>query len=210
MNDNYILYPLVRRSYGLSMIDPPWSFKTYSAKGKGRSAEQHYDCWPLERIFSMPIADLAHPDGMWVWLWATAPMYDAARACFDRWNVKYVTQGVWVKMVKDGSKPAISTGYALRNSHEPFLIGKIGKPKVRARDISSAILEPRREHSRKPEEGYRRAAKMAGPYPKADIFARETRPLWDAWGNEITKFNSASVGEPELKPAIEQIASQAA
>ena len=42
---------------------------------------------------------------------------------------------------------------------------------------------------------------------KADIFAREVRPQWDAWGNETTKFNSASVREPELKPAISSIAS---
>lgn len=188
-NDNFSLHPLQRRHYGLAKIDPPWTFKTYSAAGKGKAAEQHYDCWDLERIFSMPIEELAHPDGMWVWLYATAPMYDAARACFDKWNVKYVTQGVWVKMTKDGSKPTFGTGYALRNSHEPFLIGKVGKPRIHARNIRSAILEPRREHSRKPEQGYVEAAKMAGPYPKADIFSREQRPGWDAWGNEVTKFN---------------------
>lgn len=183
------LTPLKPRHYGLAKIDPPWAFKTYSAKGKGKSAEQHYDTMTLDDIFAMPIADLAHRDGMWVWLYATAPMYDAARQCFDKWGVTYVTMGVWVKMVKDGSKPTFGTGYALRNCHEPFLIGKVGKPKIHARDIRSAILEPRREHSRKPEQGYVEAAKMAGPYPKADIFSREQRPDWDSWGNETSKFN---------------------
>ncbi len=182
------LAPLKEHHYGLAKSDPPWAFKTYSSKGKGKSAEQHYDTMTLEDIFELDIDRLAHRDGMWVWLYATAPMYDQARACFDRWSVTYVTQGVWVKMVKDGSKPTFGTGYALRNCHEPFLIGKIGKPKIHARDIRSAILEPRREHSRKPEQGYVEAAKMAGPYPKADIFARVQRPGWDAWGNEINKF----------------------
>ncbi|BAR62011.1 hypothetical protein NK6_8867 [Bradyrhizobium diazoefficiens] len=189
MNDNFPLYPLHRAHYGLAKIDPPWRFETYSEEGKAKSAEQHYECWDIEKIFSMPIADLAHRDGMWVWLYATAPMYDAARECFRRWGVDYCTQGVWVKMVKDGSRPTFGTGYVLRNCHEPFLIGKVGKPRIHSRNIRSAILEPRREHSRKPEQGYVEAAKMAGPYPKADIFSREVREGWDAWGNETTKFN---------------------
>ena len=185
----FALQPLKRRHYGLAKIDPPWAFKTYSAKGKSKSAEQHYDTMTLEDIFAMPIEELAHRDGMWVWLYATAPMYDQARACFEKWGVTYVTQGVWVKMTKDGSKPTFGTGYALRNCHEPFLIGKVGKPRIHARDIRSAILSPRREHSRKPDEGYAEAEKMAGPYPKADIFSREQRPGWDSWGNETSKFN---------------------
>lgn len=192
MNDNFELHPLKRRHYGLAKLDPPWAFKTYSAKGKGKSAEQHYDTMTLEDIFEMPIEELAHRDGMWVWLYATAPMYDAARQCFDKWGVTYVTQGVWVKMTKDGSKPTFGTGYALRNCHEPFLIGKVGKPRIHARDIRSAILSPRREHSRKPDEGYVEAEKMAGPYPKADIFSREQRPGWDAFGFEVNKFNAVT------------------
>ena len=185
----FSLHPLKRRHYGLTKIDPPWTFKTYSAKGKGKSAEQHYDTMTIEDIYAMPIEELAHRDGMWVWLYATAPMLLEAIECFRRWNVKYVTSGVWVKMTKDGSKPTFGTGYALRNSHEPFLIGKIGKPKIHDRSIRSAILESRREHSRKPELGYDFAARMAGPYPRADIFAREQRAGWDSWGNEIMKFN---------------------
>jgi N6-adenosine-specific RNA methylase IME4 len=205
----FSLHPLNPNFYGLVKIDPPWAFKTYSEKGKGKSAEQHYDTMTIEEIYAMEIAKLAHADGMWVWLYATAPMYDQARECFRRWGVDYCTQGVWVKMVKDGSRPTFGTGYALRNCHEPFLIGKVGKPKIHSRNIRSAILEPRREHSRKPELGYREAAKMAGPYPKADIFARQVRPGWDAWGLETTKFNSGQVGEPALITAGEP-ASQAA
>ncbi|WLA44131.1 MT-A70 family methyltransferase [Bradyrhizobium elkanii] len=190
------LSPLKENHYGLAKIDPPWAFKTYSDKGKGKSAEQHYDTMTLEEIYELDVERLAHRDGMWVWLYATAPMYDQARECFRRWNVTYVRQGVWVKMVKDGSKPTFGTGYALRNCHEPFLIGKVGKPKIHARDIRSAILEPRREHSHKPEQGYVEAAKMAGPYPKADIFSREQRLGWDAWGDQIEKFN-----KPEMEAA---------
>ncbi|WP_316196539.1 MT-A70 family methyltransferase [Bradyrhizobium sp. SZCCHNS3053] len=192
------LRPLKPAHYGLAKIDPPWAFKTFSQTGKGKSAEQHYDCMVLSDIFKMTIADLAHPDGMWVWLYITAPMLLEALDCFKNWGVKYVTQGVWVKMTKDNSRPTFGTGYALRNCHEPFLIGKIGKPKIHDKGIRSAILEPRREHSRKPEQGYAYAARMAGAYPKADIFARQQRPGWDAWGNEVSKFDNDNIQQAEI------------
>jgi N6-adenosine-specific RNA methylase IME4 len=199
----FSLSPLRRHSYGLVKLDPPWAFKTYSESGKGKSAEQHYDCMSIDDIYAMPVDQLAQPEGMWVWLYGTAPMLPQALECFKKWNVTYVTMGVWVKMTKDGSRPTFGTGYALRNCHEPFLIGKIGRPKIHDRAIRSAILEPRREHSRKPELGYEYAARMAGPYEKADIFARQQRPGWDSWGNEVSKFNSELVGEPALNAAGE-------
>lgn len=185
----FALAPLKRNHYGLVKLDPPWSFRTYSEAGKGKSAEQHYGCMSIEDIYAMPVEELAHRDGMWVWLYTTAPMLLEAIECFKRWDVTYVTNGVWVKMTKDGSKPTFGTGYVLRNSHEMYLIGKIGKPKINDRGIRSAILESRREHSRKPELGYEFAARMAGSYPKADVFARQRREGWDAFGLEVDKFN---------------------
>ena len=32
-----------RNHYGVIYADPPWTFATYSRKGKGRSAEAYYD-----------------------------------------------------------------------------------------------------------------------------------------------------------------------
>jgi hypothetical protein len=36
--------------YRVIYADPPWRFATYSDKGKGRSAEAHYDCLTIERL----------------------------------------------------------------------------------------------------------------------------------------------------------------
>jgi hypothetical protein len=33
-----------RGKYGAIYADPPWSFRNWSAKGKGRNAVSHYDC----------------------------------------------------------------------------------------------------------------------------------------------------------------------
>lgn len=168
------------------MADPPWRFATYSDKGRGKSAEQHYETMTLDQIKAMPVASVARKD-CWLWLWATAPMYDQARETMHAWGFSYVTQGVWLKTTKSGA-PAFGTGYVLRNSHEPYLIGKIGKPSICSRSVRSAIVAQRREHSRKPDEAYRDAALLAGDVPKLELFSREPREGWSTWGNETMKF----------------------
>jgi hypothetical protein len=47
--------------YRVIYADPPWQFATYSDKGKGRSAEAHYDCLSLEDIKAFPVAAWAAP-----------------------------------------------------------------------------------------------------------------------------------------------------
>ena len=56
-----------------------------------------------------------------------------------------------------------------------------------SRGIRQLIVEPVREHSRKPDRV--RAdieALFDGPY--CELFARSTRPGWTSWGNETGKF----------------------
>jgi N6-adenosine-specific RNA methylase IME4 len=46
-------------SYGVIYADPPWKFKPYSDKGKGRSAEAHFDCMELDEIKALPVRSWA-------------------------------------------------------------------------------------------------------------------------------------------------------
>ena len=48
----------------------------------------------------------------------------------------------------------------------------------------SVIHAPRREHSRKPDEAYALIEQMYPELPKIELFARQARPRWEAWGNE--------------------------
>ena len=36
--------------YDVIYADPPWTFQTYSVRGKGRGPEAHYDCMSLDDI----------------------------------------------------------------------------------------------------------------------------------------------------------------
>lgn len=44
------------KKYSVIYADPPWTFKTYSAKGKEKkSAEAHYRCMRKEDIQALPV-----------------------------------------------------------------------------------------------------------------------------------------------------------
>jgi N6-adenosine-specific RNA methylase IME4 len=174
--------------FGFIMADPPWSFVTYSPKGKEKkSAELHYGTMSLDDIKALDVAGIAAPDCL-LWLWATRPMFVSALETMIVWGFTYKTHGHWVKTSKDNKGLAFGTGYLLRDCGEPYIIATRGKPRVHSRSVRSAILAPRRAHSQKPDEAYRDAELLAGPVAKADLFSRQVRPGWVAWGNEVNKF----------------------
>lgn len=182
------------------MIDPPWRFATFSQKGKlKKSAELHYPTMTLDEIQALDVAGILDKDA-YVWLWATAPMRRQAHKTIDAWGLTYVTEGAWVKTAKKGGL-AFGTGYVLRSAHEPFIIAKRGKPKVRCKSIRSVIMAPRREHSRKPDQAYEAAERLFGDVKRADLFSRETREGWVSWGNEVHRFNDP---QKDLEQFIEQ------
>ena len=45
------------KHYRVIYADPPWTFATYSRKGKGRSAEAYYNCMSLAEIRALPVAE---------------------------------------------------------------------------------------------------------------------------------------------------------
>jgi N6-adenosine-specific RNA methylase IME4 len=81
-------------------------------------------------------------------------------------------------------------GYWTRANTEPCLLATRGKPKRLNADVRQLIIEPRREHSRKPDCVHSRIERLvAGPY--LELFARAPRKGWDVWGNETAKFEAA-------------------
>lgn len=49
-----------------------------------------------------------------------------------------------------------------------------------------------RQHSRKPDEAYAFLEALTPKARRADLFARQRRPGWDAWGDELDKFEGAA------------------
>ena len=65
------------------------------------------------------------------------------------------------------------------------------------------IVSPRRKHSQKPDEQYERIERLVdGPY--LELFARQRRPGWTAWGNEIDKFEPEYDAYDDFAKSLEE------
>lgn len=177
--------------YACILADPAWRFSTYSVKGEGKSPQAQYDCMPLKEIMALPVGQLAAPDCALV-LWATAPMLPDAVLTMKRWGFTFKSAGAWAKQSSTGRKLAFGTGYCYRSAAEFFLLGTRGAPKQQVRNVRNLILSPVREHSRKPDQMHRDLEAL-WPGPRVELFARQSRPGWDSWGNQVTRFD-----EPRL------------
>lgn len=187
--------PLRQFSYDLLAVDPPWLFDLRSDKGEEKSAQAQYGCMTDEEILALPVGHLVGANS-WIFLWATAPKLPLAIDCLKAWGFVYKTNLAWRKVFESGAS-AMGTGYVARSMHEIVLVGAIGRP-ARTAAIESVFETAmfdgvRREHSRKPEEFYRLIDEAFAPehYRRADVFARQSRPGWETFGNESTKFDVA-------------------
>jgi len=177
-----------RGKYGAILADPPWHYEVWAEDtGAGRSAEAHYGTMTAEQILALPVSDLAAPDCC-LFCWVTWPCLLDGLAVVEAWGFNYKTLGFdYVKTNGPAGGLAWGMGYYTRANPEPCLIATRGTPKRRNADVHSVIVAPRREHSRKPDEVYARIeALVDGPY--LELFARQERPGWDSFGNEVGKF----------------------
>lgn len=178
---------LIPMRYGCIIADPPWYFRNRSAKGEAKNPVSHYACMDTADIARLPVSQLAAPDCA-LFMWATAPMLPDALALMSAWGFTFKSAGAWAKQSSTGAAWAFGTGYCFRSAAEFYLLGTIGAPRVRSRSVRNLIVSPVREHSRKPGNLHADAeALFDGPY--AELFARETRAGWSAWGNEAAKFD---------------------
>jgi len=168
------------RRYAVIYADPPWDFEVYNEEsGIERAAANHYSTMSLDEICALPIPSLASPAAA-LFMWTTVPHLRESFQVLDAWGFEYKTNIVWVK-------DKIGLGYFVRNQHELLLIATRGDmtTPLSANRPSSVITAPRREHSRKPDEAYALIERMYPELPRIELFARQTRPGWAAWGNEV-------------------------
>ena len=65
------------KKYNIIYADPPWSFKTYSDKGKDRSPDNHYGVMNLKDICNLPIDNIS-ADNSVLLMWVIDPLLDKA------------------------------------------------------------------------------------------------------------------------------------
>ncbi len=185
--------------YRVIYADPPWSFATYSDKGKGRSAQAHYDCLGMDDLCKIPVREWAARNCA-LFLWTTDPLLPQALKLIEAWGFTYKTVGFyWAKLNRSVPRKRFAEkdfftglGFWTRANVEQCLLATRGNPKREAKDVRRLVIAPRREHSRKPEEVYGRIERLLGG-PYLELFARGTRPGWDSWGDQSGLFDTGPV-----------------
>lgn len=176
--------------YNVLLVDAPWHFRNYSADAPGmihdrsRGANKYYPTMLTDDICGLQVpAD----DNAVLFMWACWPMLPDAMRVIDAWGFEYKTLAwVWIKSNPTGFGFHMGMGYYTRSNSEPCLLATRGKmPKPKDRGIMSLIYAPVLEHSRKPDEQYRKIEALYPNMNYLEMFARRPWPGWNQWGNEI-------------------------
>lgn len=192
MFDNVVETPTLfgTRDVGTVLMDPPWQ---ESGGGKcKRGADRHY---PLVATRDLPdvirscehwdrLSDDAH---MYMWVTNTFMCNGDAQWLALQLGFRPVTLLTW-------AKDRIGIGQYFRGQTEHVLFCVRGKPPLTNGTWSTLIggepiPHPRDEsgrviHSRKPTHIHE-LIEQASPRRWLEIFARQERPGWLTWGNEI-------------------------
>lgn len=190
---------LPRNHFGAIYADPPWGFQTWSGPEKkvaSRGTVAPYQTMEIEDMAMLPVADLAAPDCC-LFMWIVWPTMPEALGLIESWGFKYKTCAfTWLKadqyrLFALEEDVRMGLGYWTRSNSEVCLLATRGKPKRRDNTVRQGIIEPIRQHSRKPDCVPSRIERLvAGPY--LELFARTQRPGWTVWGNQTDKFAQAA------------------
>ena len=172
--------------FDVILADPPWSFRVWNRDtGSGRSAESHYPTMGIDEICSLPISSIA-ADNCALFLWAVWPSIFDVQTVIEAWGFEYKTKAwTWVKAKRGGFGFHFGMGYYTRANDEPCLLAVKGNMPVAVHDIQALIYAPVREHSRKPDDQYRKIEALYPNMRYCELFARRKREGWARWGNEI-------------------------
>ena len=185
------------KKYNIIYCDPPWFYnnrRIIRKDGKmprfGPGAVNHYLVLKVDDIKKINVKNITAENAA-LFLWVTCPNLPDGLAVLKAWGFEYKTIAfTWIKTNKNNGRPFFGIGYYTKSNAEICLLGIKGKMKPIDNSVSSVIMAPRREHSRKPDEVRDRIVKLFGDLPRIELFAR-TRPKgWHVWGLETEKFKN--------------------
>lgn len=173
------------------VADPPWRYNAKATElrsgGRGAGAEHHYPTMSNEELAAMPVANWA-ADKAHLYLWTTNPRlvadYRGSRAVtpFDiaeAWGFKPMTLLTWHKPGRGG------TGWYFRGQTEHVVFATRGGLGIPSDKREPNIFTAKRgRHSAKPAEFFDIVQRVS-PGPYLELFARDTKLGWTAWGNEV-------------------------
>jgi len=168
--------PLPQGPFELIYADPPWQLGNPDGE---KAPEKHYSTMPFADIAALHLPAAA--DAI-LYVSAVNMLLPEALQLIDAWGFRYVGNIAWVK-------PSIGLGNWVRYRHELLLIGQRGAFSPPDSDLrpDSVIEAPRGRHSQKPARMFELIERAYPAASKLELFARNARPGWTAWGNEAPR-----------------------
>lgn len=180
------------------VCDPAWGFKDGLKKMKRpvrRSAASQYRTMTPKQVASLPVRDLADPNGCVLALWVPGSLLEHGLDVMHAWGFHLKQVFVWVKLKKGhavepdpNKKTRVGMGRLFRQSHEIALICTSGKsvyPLLRDRSQRSVAFDLNLGHSCKPATLQRRLDAMFPTADKVELFARRPLAGWTVLGDAV-------------------------
>jgi N6-adenosine-specific RNA methylase IME4 len=166
------------KKYELLYADPPWQYRnTMTGRNNTAGAESKYKTMPLEEICALPIADISKKSAA-LFLWITTPLLPNGFVVMDAWGFNYKTTIYWRKIMSQG------LGNWFRGQVEVLLVGVRGRLKPFHCQKANFLQTKVGKHSQKPRQIYGLLESLELD-PKIELFARDRRQGWGAWGDEL-------------------------
>ncbi len=132
-----------------------------------------------------------------IFLWSTCATHVKECAIMQNWCDRFNLRPigipfVWVKTNRatgeilgaTGPRPTLVKGSAVEQVLALTNV-KRGRPfPLLTESMRQVECAPRGKHSRKPPVFRQRIVELLGDRPRVELFARESAPGWDCWGNE--------------------------
>jgi N6-adenosine-specific RNA methylase IME4 len=163
--------PLPEKKYRAVIIDPPWPI----------DVKMPYQTMSLMEIAQLPVRKLLEKDAR-VYVWVTNSMMPEVFGLLNIWRLRYDGMITWCKNYGLGRPPYTATEHCIMCS-----VGQPPRPHMlegNERILNWFKTDFKLRHSQKPDSLHKIVEELnEGPY--LEMFARQSRPGWDCWGNEV-------------------------
>lgn len=173
---------LPNKKYQIIYADPPWS---YQGKMMNSSVTDHYSVMTIDDICKLPVKDISDNNCI-LFMWVTLPKLNEFMKVIKSWGFEYKsTAFVWCKKNKISNSFFLGLGRWTRANPEICVLATKGKPKRLSNSVRQLQVFPIEQHSKKPDQFKNLILELVGDLPRIELFARQTTPGWDVWGNEV-------------------------
>ena len=193
------MIPFPDKKYQVIYADPPWSYSKgvhqdfrKSHNGEDRLISEQYQTMKKKDLLKLNVKNLASDDCA-LFMWFTYSHLSEALGLCKEWGFKYKTIAfVWLKRSNKGNVLCKVGAWTLGSAEACLIATRGNMLKYKECNNIRQLVDPNtdirlkgKSHSKKPSEVRERINLLFPNTEKIELFARQSTPGWDVWGNEV-------------------------